>query len=220
METRTQIQPRQTSNLFADAGGREYRFTATQFWRMVDLGLFRDDSHVQLIRGRVYGMTKHEPHSFTVRRLAKILAAFLPEGLYARREETMRHDGRSVLEPDVAVVPGSEDVFQPEAPKTSEAVLIVEVCASSRTVDYRDKYRLYASVGVPVYWVVDVDGRKIDAFSRPQGSGREALYTRRETFRESSPAPVIIDGREVGRIDAKDLLPPIDESSKPQNPPA
>ena len=208
METQTQAEPLKAKRRADDAGRREYRFTARQFWKMIDLGLFQDDSHVQLIRGQVFCMTKHEPHSFTVRRAAKLLATFLPEGFYARKEETMRHDVRSVLEPDVAVVPGSEDVFQPEAPRTSEAVLILEICASSRTVDYRDKVRLYASAGVPVYWVVDVDRRRIDVFPQPEGSGREAAYARHDVYPEGSPAPVVIDGNEVGRIAAKDVLPP------------
>jgi Uma2 family endonuclease len=191
-----------------DAGRRPYRFTAAQFWRMIEANVFTDTTHVELVAGRIYRMTKHEPHNFTVRRTARLLQAILPQGCYARKEESMRHDRLSVLEPDVAVVPGSEDEFRPEPPTTSEAALIVEVCASTRTADYRDKVRLYASAGVPCYWVVDVDARKIEVFTEPRGTGREAGYARRATFAEAEPAPVVIDGREVGRIAAKDLLPP------------
>jgi Uma2 family endonuclease len=93
-------------------------------------------------------------------------------------------------------------------------VWIAEVCASTRTADYRDKVRLYASAGVPTYWVVDVEGRKLDVYTEPRGSGRDASYARHAAFPESEPAPVILDGREVGRVAARDLLPPIEQPSK------
>lgn len=204
----------------ADAGRRPYRFSVGQFWRLLDSGII-PESHVELVRGRIYRMTRHEPHNFSTRRAARLLEALLPQGLYVRKEESMRHEDSSVLEPDVAVVPGSADAFQADLPKTSEAALIVEVCASTRTSDYRLKTRLYASAGVPVYWVVDVDGRKIDVFSEPTGAGREASYSRHAAFAEGEPAPVVVDGVEVGRIDAKELLPPLENPKKPTtNPPA
>lgn len=203
----------------ADRGRRPYRFSARQFWQMVGAGVF-PESHVELARGRIYLMTKHEPHGFTTRRTASLLHDMLPDGLYLRKEEAMRHGPATVLEPDVAIVPGREDVFRPDPPLTSEAHMIVEVCAGTHRTDYRQKLNLYAAAGVPSYWVIDVDGRKIDAFARPTGQGREAAYAEHLTFAEGAPAPVALDGRVVGRIDAKDLLPPIEESPKPTTPTA
>ncbi|MDG3002435.1 Uma2 family endonuclease [Paludisphaera mucosa] len=205
MATQAETQPKAV-----DSGRRPYRFAAEQFWRMIDAGIIPDDVDVELVAGRIYRMTKHEPHNFAVGRLAESLRSMVPQGLYVREEKSMSHDQRTILEPDVAVARGDLKDFRPSPPATSEAALIVEVCASTRTADYRDKVRLYASAGVPLYWVVDVDGRKIDAFSEPQGSGREAGYARQATFLEGQAAAVVLDGREVGRIDAKDLLPPIE----------
>ncbi|WP_337173194.1 Uma2 family endonuclease [Paludisphaera sp.] len=203
----------------ADPGRRPYRFTAEQFWKMIEAGVF-PESHFELVRGRIYLTTKHEPHNFTVRRTVKLLRAMTPAGFYVRPEASLRHDRWSVPEPDVAVVPGDEDIFQPEPPLTSEAVLIVEVCASTPWSDYRQKAGLYASAGVPTYWIVDVVGRKIDVFTKPRGAGREAAYAEHHAFAEGAPAPVVLDGREVGRVDAKDLLPPIEEPPKPTSPTA
>jgi Uma2 family endonuclease len=202
-----------------DRGRRPYRFTADQLWKIVDAGII-PESHFELVRGRIYLMTKHEPHNFTVGRVAEVLRDLMPAGFYVREEKSMRHDRWTVLEPDVAVTPGSTRDFRPDPPLTSEAALIVEVCASTPWSDYRQKSNLYASAGVPTYWIVDVDGRKIDAFTSPRGSGREAGYADHQTFAEGSPAPVVLDGREVGRIDAKDLLPPIEEPPKPTSPTA
>jgi Uma2 family endonuclease len=202
-----------------DAGRRPYRFSADQFWKMAEAGVF-PESRVELARGRIYLMVKYEPHNFTVGRVAEVLRGLMPAGFYVREEKSMRHDRWTVLEPDVAVTPGSSRDYRPDPPLTSEAVLIVEVCASTPWSDYRQKANLYAAAGTPTYWIVDVQGRKIDVFTRPNGRGREARYAEHQTFAEGSPAPVVLDGREVGRIDAKDLLPPIEETPKPSNPTA
>ncbi|OJW22227.1 MAG: hypothetical protein BGO49_19605 [Planctomycetales bacterium 71-10] len=202
-----------------DAGRRPYRFTADQLWKMVDAGVF-PEGHFELVRGRIYRMTKHGPHSFAVGEIAERLRSILPPGFHVREEKALEHDDRSLPEPDVAVVRGDRSDFRTANPKSSRAALIVEVCASTRRADYRDKPRLYASASVPSYWVVDVDGRKIDVFTSPRGAGREAGYSEHQTFAEGSPAPVVLDGREVGRVDAKDLLPPIEEPPKPTSPTA
>lgn len=197
-----------------DRGRRPYRFTAEQLGKMVEAGVF-PESHFELIRGRIYRMTKDGPHNFAVGEMAERLRAILPAGFHVREEKALEHDDRSLPEPDVAVVRGDRADYRATNPKTSRAALIVEVCASSRRADYRDKPSLYAAAGVPAYWVVDVDGRKIDVFTSPQGTGREAGYVEHQAFAEGSPAPVVLEGREIGRVDAKDLLPPTQEPPKP-----
>src|SRR3954452_7756666 len=57
------------------------------------------------------------------------------------------------------------DVDQPHHPAT--AALVVEVAVSSRRRDLRVKPRLYAGAGVPVYWVIDVDGGRGVQHSEP-----------------------------------------------------
>jgi len=174
---------------------------------MIEAGVF-PESHVELARGRIYLMVKYEPHNFTVLRTAKVLRSMMPAGFYVREEKSMRHDDWSVLEPDVAIVPGDEDVFRPDVPLTSEAALIVEVCASTPWPDYRQKANLYAAAGVPAYWIVDVGGRKIDVFSQPRGKGAEAAYAEQRAFAEAEAAAVVIAGREADRIAPRDVLPP------------
>lgn len=218
METQTEPRPPKANDLSADSGRREYRFTAMQLWRMIDAGVIPDHSQVELIRGRIYRMTKHAPHNYAVGQLDDLLRAILPSGFHSREEKTLVHNNSSLPEPDLAIVRGRRADYTRTNPKTSDAVLIVEVCASTRTADYRDKVRLYAQARVAVYWVVDVDGRKLDVFTLPEGSGSEARYAKHDIHPEGSSVSVMIDGREVGRIDAKDVLPPIEEPSKPQNP--
>jgi Uma2 family endonuclease len=189
-----------------DACRRPYRFSVKQLERMIEAGIIPDSTDVELIRGKLYRMTKYEPHNFTVAMIAQALRRMTPEDVFSVREEkSMSHDRQSTPEPDVAVVRGRLEDFRPRPPSTSEAVLIVEVCHSTKRADYHDKLRLYAEGGVPNYWIVDIDARTITVHAEPTAEGD---FSRVETFTEGASAPVVIDGRELGRIAVNDVLPP------------
>lgn len=195
-----------TTTPTTDACRRPYRFSVKQLERMIKTGVIPDSTDVELIRGKLYRMTKYEPHNFTVAMIARLLGRiFSEEEFTVREEKSMSHDQRSMPEPDVAVVRGRLEDFRPRPPSTSEAVLIVEVCQSTKRADYHDKLTLYAEAGAPNYWIVDFDARTIVVHSEPTTEGE---FGRVETFAEGASAPVVLDGREVGRIAVKDVLPP------------
>ena len=50
--------------------------------------------------------------------------------------------------------------------------------------------------------------RTVAVHTRPQGKGKEALYATVETYLPGQAFPVVIDGREVGRLNVSDLFPP------------
>jgi Uma2 family endonuclease len=50
-------------------------------------------------------------------------------------------------------------------------LLVVEVAESSLRYDQTAKLRLYASAGVPEYWVVSVEGEWIEVCRSPEGVG-------------------------------------------------
>ena len=191
-----------------DSGRRPYRFTAEQFERMIETGAIPDGDDVELIRGRLYRRVKKEPHNFAVGRAAELLRRLLPDGFHVREEKSLRHDGRTLSEPHVVVARGGSAEYRPLPPLTSEVPMIVEVCHHSRNADYRGKARLYAEAGVPLYWIVDLHERKLVACSEPRQAA-SASYARLATFGEGESAPVVLDGREIGRIAVSDLLPPL-----------
>jgi Uma2 family endonuclease len=191
-----------------DAARRSYRFTVDQFMQMIETGVIPDDEDVELIRGRLHLLSKYELHNWTVLVLAEALRRIIPDGFYVREEKVLSHDQRSMPEPDVAVVRGRLREFRPQPPLTSKAALLVEVCCHTRRADYHDKLSLYASAGVPWYWVVDVDGRKVAVHSEPMRQGPGGAFGRLETFAEGASIPVVLDGHEVGRIPVEEFLPP------------
>ena len=71
----------------------------------------------------------------------------------------------------------------------------------------------YARAGIPVYWIINLT--RMGETPRA-GSGRLEVYTRptrtrgyrdHVEYKSRDQVPVVIDGREVGRIAVADLLP-------------
>ena len=70
-------------------------------------------------------------------------------------------------EPDVAVVPlGDPHRAHPDA-----AHLVIEVARTSQRYDRETKGPLYAEMGVPEYWLVDVEAQGIEVHTEPRPEG-------------------------------------------------
>jgi hypothetical protein len=61
--------------------------------------------------------------------------------------------------------------------------------------------------GVPVYWVVNLLDAQIEVYSQPTGASKRPDYHFRQDYLQADELPVIIDGREIGRLAVKELLP-------------
>lgn len=146
-----------------------------EYERLVLLGCFENE-RVELLYGTVVRMSPHgAPHDAVVQRLTRLLVPALLGRADVRVQSAFAAADSSEPEPDVAVVPpGDYDEAHPSA-----AWLIIEVAASSLTLDRGIKARLYAESCVPEYWVVNLPDRLIEVHSEPVGGA----YTRVTPFR-------------------------------------
>jgi Uma2 family endonuclease len=69
-------------------------------------------------------------------------------------------------EPDIAIVRGAIDDYAGHHPGGDDVVFVVEVAVTSLATD-RLKAIEYARAGAPVYWLVDVTGRRLEIHSQP-----------------------------------------------------
>jgi Uma2 family endonuclease len=202
------IEVKPTDRTARDSGRKVYRLTAKQVLRMVECGILPEGGPIELWDGVLYKMTKGEIHNVVITLVVEAIRPICPAGFHVRQEASFQHGEHSLPEPDVAVVRGSLFDYLPDLPPLSSLPLVVEVGESSLPSDTGKRLRRYAEVGIPVYWVVDVQKRTVAVHTRPQGKGKGALYATVDTSLPGQSFPVVIDGREVGRLNVSDLFPP------------
>jgi Uma2 family endonuclease len=192
----------------AGGGVVPYRLTVDQFLRMIDVGIFRERDHVELLGGiLVRKMTKNDPHDFAIETLGDILRRLPSGGLRVREEKSVVLGAHWRPEPDIAVVRAHREGGRIQAPAAADLLMLVEVADSSYTTDRGLKWRRYAASGVPVYWIVNIPGRRVEVYSAPDGSGAAAVYRDERSFGPDDEIPIVIEGREVGRLAVRDILP-------------
>ena len=140
-------------------------FSVEHYHRMFELGMVAPN--VELIRGAlVEKMPKSPLHSSIVGRLFRHLLLKLPPRWEVRSEQPLTFND-SEPEPDVAVVPASEDDYCHAHPETAE--LVIEVVVTSERID-RVKLGVYAEAGVRECWLVLAEERIVERHTAPQGA--------------------------------------------------
>jgi len=143
-------------------------FTREEFERAGELGLFRPDERLELIGGEVVRKMSPQksPHATAIRRAEEAMRRTFPEGHDVRVQLplALRHD--SAPEPDVSVVAGRLDEYEDEHPRI--AVLVVEVADTTLAYDRGVKASLYASVGIPDYWILNLRDRVLEVLRDPE----------------------------------------------------
>ncbi|MGA7495382.1 MAG: Uma2 family endonuclease [Isosphaeraceae bacterium] len=179
-----------------------YRMTVDEYERMAAAGVL-DDPRVELINGYlVKKMGKDPPHIWAVDAIVEALRATLPQ-MWCRKEDPVRIADFDEPEPDVAVVRGNRDDYRDRIPEPKDVVLLVEVAESTLDRDRGEKRRAYASGGILDYWIINLVARQVEVYSNPAAGDYRSL----QVFKLGDEIPVLIEGVEVGRISASDILP-------------
>ena len=184
-----------------------YRLTVPKFEAMIDAELFGDD-RVELLGGVLIKMTTNPPHDFTVMQSSRSLGRVLPEAEWTIREEKALRLGLWWRpQPDIAVVRGPLTAYATRSPIKADVVLLIEVADSTYATDRGAKWRQYAAAGVPLYLIANIGKRRVEGFTGPVGRGKSARYQHSVEYGEDAEVPILIDGREFGRVAVRTLFP-------------
>jgi Uma2 family endonuclease len=109
-------------------------------------------------------------------------------------------------EPDFAVTRGGEGEYDHRKPGPADVGLLVEVADSSLDRDRTDKARIYAGVGVPVYWIVNLVDRRVEVLTDPTGPAPDPHYRTTRRFDPGTAIPVELDGTVVASIPVDEII--------------
>jgi Uma2 family endonuclease len=158
---------------------RKLRLTREHASALLNAGLLNDGRYELLAGDLIQKMLQNPPHTQSCRK-----TTFALEDVFGR--EQVGSQGPVVIdetnepEPDVYVLRGSLLTYA-ETPTAADVLLIVEVSDTTLSVDRNEKMRLYGGAGVPEYWVVDVNRRRVIVHRGPQEDGYGSIETLSET---------------------------------------
>jgi hypothetical protein len=134
-----------------------------EYDQLIALGAFQDE-RIELLDGVLVRMSPiGSPHCATVDRLTELLVLALAGKALIRVQGAFAAGEFSEPEPDLIVLPRADyDSGHPD-----RAYLIIEVAESSLARDRGRKARLYAECGVPEYWVVNLQDRRVEVHRAP-----------------------------------------------------
>lgn len=179
------------------------RITAEMFEKMAHAGLFSYPcDRVELREGMLCRMNaQYVPHGVAKADVYDSLRDALRDlglSLRAVPEISVRVSDHDVPEPDVVVW----EPVRTRGPVPVERVrLVAEICDTTQDEDLGRKPKLYATAGIPEYWIVDLPGRIVHRRWAPA----DGAYARSDTVPFGDPvASATIPGLAVATTALRD----------------
>jgi Uma2 family endonuclease len=167
-------------------------------WTVEQLATLPDDGQrYEIIDGELYVTPSPAyRHQYAVLDLATSLQAYLKPlglGVALPAPADVEFSRRTVVEPDVLVVPLSAGRRPRDFAEAGRLLLAVEVLSPGTAARDRGvKRELYQRQNVPEYWIVDLDARLIERW-RPDDQRPEIVRDRLEWLPEGAGEPFTLD---------------------------
>jgi len=161
------------------------RFTADEYWQMVEAHVFDEDERLELIDGEIVQMSPiGDPHAACVRRLTALLSRLFAERAIVDVQNALRVGERYVPQPDLILLRPRADFYATRTPRPADCLVVIEVSDTTADFDRRIKAPRYARDGVAELWQIDLPRDVVLVFREPVGEAYQAVrvYQRGETL--------------------------------------
>jgi len=149
--------------------------TVTEYEQMT----FDSEERVELIRGEILPMSPiGDFHAGIVTRLNRLLMR------KAGQHATINVQNPTVMpdsepQPDLTILRYRDDDYVSGKPRAADVWLVTEVSDSTLPKDRHLKGPLYAEMGIPEYWIVNLVDDCLEVYRQPQLHGYDSLETLR-----------------------------------------
>lgn len=157
----------------------KYSFTAEEFERMGEAGIFRQDARLELIEGEIFEMSPiGNAHAACVKFLTALLFRLFGDTYVIGVQDPIRPNDFSEPQPDVTLLRRRDDYYREGHPTPADTLLVIEVADTTVVKDKTVKVPLYARSGVPETWLVNIPEEQLEVYSAPLNG----VYRRVEVF--------------------------------------
>lgn len=145
--------------------------TVEEFEALADRQGWDEDTRVELLDGELVWMSPvNDPHVGCVNCLTRLFVRRVADDLaLVSVQNPVRLGAHDEPLPDLALLRPRADDYRTAKAGPADILLLVEVADSTLRTDLGRKARIYASAGVPEYWVVDLRNQLVYVHRSPQG---------------------------------------------------
>jgi len=185
------------------------RITVDEYHRIIESGALGEDPRVELLEGMIVSkMSKNPPHNLACDLIQYLMMRLLAPGYFISMGTSMTIEERQgEPEPDAMILRGRIREYAERRRKPADAALVVEISDTSYSEDRSVKWSLYAASGVPVYWILDVNRKRLEIHSEPSGQGDDARFAQTKILGQDDEVPLVLDGREIARFPLREIMP-------------
>jgi Uma2 family endonuclease len=194
------------------------RWTREEYYRAAEVGIFGPEERLELIDGEVYHKVSpiNRSHSLSVLFSERAFQKVIGSDFHVQREQPLRFPNDSEPQPDIAIVRGQPEDYPEHPPQPADAILVMEISDANYSYDTTLKASLYASVGIPEYWVLDLRRNRLEVRREPQTEeGVRFGHKYQQLIHYTASEVVSLLPIPSAEIRVSDLLPIIPEA-KPQ----
>jgi Uma2 family endonuclease len=155
-----------------------HRFSTADYLEMIEKGVLGPDDHVELIGGMIVEMAPAGiPHNHFTMRVTELFAPLLVKFKIAIQGTLTVAEGQ-VFDPDFMLLRPRSDKYKTKLPEAPDVLLVIEAAESSLPRDQRIKMPVYSNVGIPEYWIADLEREVLIIHREPRGSGYKHVEER------------------------------------------
>lgn len=185
--------------------------TVAEYHAMIRAGVFdtEEKERCELIEGWI--MPKHRQshgHCFVREELASLFRRVsFPTGWM--HSQTVSHvSADSHPEPDGSILREEWMIRPARYPRADEVAVVIEAADTSLEFDQTVKQCVYATAGIPVYWLVNLIDKILEVFTDPVTPPTGAPHYRTSTiYSPGDTVPLVVRGQPVAALAVSDFMP-------------
>jgi Uma2 family endonuclease len=162
------------------------KWTLDDYHRMTAAGLL-DNRPVELLNGDIVTLAPEGPeHAFLGDEGGDYLSNLLGQRAKVRQGRPITLPNQSEPEPDLAIVKPLGETYRHRHPYAEDVFWVIEFSNISLVKDLDTKPGIYATAGIPEYWVVNLQDRTVVVFRDPV----QGHYQSQQTLSQGDIHPV------------------------------
>jgi Uma2 family endonuclease len=156
------------------------KWNIQDYHQIISTGILAN-RHVELINGEIVEMSPEgEYHAYSSDEAGEYLIYLLGEKAKVRQAKPITiPETNSEPEPDISIVQRLGKDYQKHHPYPENIFWVIEYSSSSLNKDLEIKTKVYASAGIPEYWIINLQTMELMVFRDPTDAG----YQSREIFK-------------------------------------